>query len=121
MKTPVWAPGVLLAIIVLVLTIHFWYLLYRSKAREGFDNSQMAAIANQIVGSANLSPENPPSDTEAAKIYHSLLLYIKNDYTKGLKFVYDLNTRIYGQAERIPGDFDPRKILDNYVNPLTGM
>lgn len=116
-----------LVVVVLLLTINFWYMFYRSysKAREGFadsSSSQLASLANQVLGStATLAPETPPTDTEAAQLYYKLLLYIKTDYGKGLKFVYDLNTRIYGSATKMPDNFDPRTLLDNYVNPLTGI
>jgi hypothetical protein len=126
------APAIVLVVVVLLLTINFWYMFYRSysKAREGFvdssnsgsSGSQLATIANQVLGSADtLAPETPPTDTEAAQLYYKLLLYIKTDYGKGLKFVYNLNTRIYGSATKIPDNFDPRTLLDNYVNPLTGI
>ena len=82
----------------------------------------MANLANQLLGSAStIAPETPPSDTEMAKNYYNFLLYIKTDYSKGLKFVYDLNTRVYGSATKIPDNFDPRTVLNNYVNPLTGL
>jgi len=126
-----------LVAVVLLLTINFWYMFYRSysKAREGFADSgmsgmsgsssssnQLANIANQVLGSsATLAPETPPTDTEAAQLYYKLLLYIKGNYGNGLKFVYDLNRRIYGSATKIPDDFDPRTVLNNYVNPLTGI
>ena len=124
-----------LVVVVLLLTINFWYMFYRSysKAREGFADSgmsgmsgsssnQLANIANQLLGSTStLAPETPPTDNEAAQLYYKLLLYIKSNYGNGLKLVYDLNRRIYGSATKIPDNFDPRTVLDNYVNPLTGI
>lgn len=131
-----------LVVVVLLLTVNFWYMFYRSysKAREGFADSgmsssgmssgmssgsssnQLANIANQLLGSTStLAPETPPTDNEAAQLYYKLLLYIKSNYGNGLKLVYDLNRRIYGSATKIPDNFDPRTVLDNYVNPLTGI
>ena len=120
MRTPDWVPATVLSLSVLLLTIHFWYRFYRS--REGFEGSQLANLADQVLGSAGvIAPQPPPSDVEMAKNYYNFLLYIKTDYSKGLKFVYDLNKRVYGSATKIPANFDPRTVLDNYVNPLTGM
>uniref|UniRef100_A0A6C0DT62 Uncharacterized protein n=1 Tax=viral metagenome TaxID=1070528 RepID=A0A6C0DT62_9ZZZZ len=120
MRTPDWVPAAVLVVCVLLLTINFWYRFYRS--HEGFENSQLANLADQVLGSASvIAPEIPPSDSEMAKNYYNFLLYIKTDYPKGLKFVYDLNTRIYGSATKMPDNFDPRTVLNNYVNPLTGI
>ena len=121
-----------LVVVVLLLTVNFWYMFYRSytKAREGFADSsssssssnQLASLANQVLGSTDtLAPETPPTDTEAAQLYYKLLLYIKTNYGNGLKIVYDLNMRIYGSASKMPDNFDPRTVLNNYVNPLTGI
>ena len=51
----------------------------------------------------------------------ALLLYIKSDFTKGLQIVYDLNKRVYGSYKAVPDNFDPRKVMDNYKSPLTGI
>ena len=64
--------------------------------------------------------EEIPNNNEIVSLYRKLLIYIKNDYSNGLKLVYDLNTRIYGSSTRVPSTFDPRLIMDNWVNPLTG-
>jgi hypothetical protein len=62
-----------------------------------------------------------PSEAEAAQYYRSLLVYIKNNTLKGIKVINDFHKRVYGTTEPIPDSFDPRTILDNFVNPITGM
>lgn len=110
MKLPAWAPGVVLCIGVLAMTINLWYLLYKSRCpikTEGFIS----------IPSDGLE-ETAPSDKDIAGIYRQLMLYVKSDYAKGLKIVYDMNKRIYGKYDKVPDDFDPRRIMDNWNNPL---
>jgi len=124
MKGPAWLPGTILFIGVLLITIQFWYIIYISKTKkEGFDTSQQVSlITSEILAkTAQTEKANPPSDTEAAQYYRALLLYIQSDYGKGLRLVYDLNKRIYGKYDTVPDNFDPRKILDNYINPIAGI
>lgn len=108
-------PGVVLVLGVIIITIHFFHMLAVSK-NEGFidiDNAISLAKASQT--------DKPPTDDQMASTYKSFLLYIKSDFSKGLKYVYDLNKKIYGKSERVSDDFDPRKMLDDYKNPVTGL
>jgi hypothetical protein len=111
-------PGVVLIVGVSLLTFYFWSNLLNRK--EGFINQEL--IDNIIQTSANNPTQETPIDsTKAATYYRALLVFIKNDFPRGLKLVHDLNTRIYGHPTRIPDDFDPRSITDNYVNPIAGI
>jgi hypothetical protein len=125
MKGPAWLPGTVLFIGVLLITIQFWYIVYVSKnKKEGFDatSQQVSLITSEILSrTAQTEKTNPPSDTEAAQYYRALLVYIQSDYGKGLRLVYDLNKRIYGKYDAVPDSFDPRKILDDYKNPIAGI
>ena len=119
MKLPAWAPGLVLFIGVLLMTLNLWRILLSGKCKlqEGF--ASPAAGLNDLLSSA-VEEEKPPNETEAVNIYRQLLMFVKKDYTKGIKIVYDMNQRIYGKYDKIPNDFDPRKVLDNWKNPLTG-
>jgi hypothetical protein len=90
---------------------------------EGFDAAQIESLTNSVVSSAlsSSTTEKVPSDTEAAQMYRNLMIYMKNNTQKSVKISNDFNNRVYGQAFPIPDSFDPRKIMDNFVNPITGM
>ena len=125
MKAPSWLPGVVLCVGLLLISINFWYLVYvPSKYKmEGFDAAQVESLTNSLVSSAMSSSntEKVPTDTEAAQMYRNLMIYMKNNTQKSVKISNDFNNRVYGQAFPIPDSFDPRKIMDNFVNPITGM
>jgi hypothetical protein len=117
MKLPSWLPSLALFIGIMALTVNFWITYYKST--EKFANVDIATALDSI--SAEAKKETPPTDAEAALAYRSLLVYTKTNFSKGLLFVYDLNKRIYGKSERVPDSFDPRKLMDGYSNPLTGL
>jgi len=125
MKAPLWLPNVVLFIGVILLSLNFWYIMLvpEKKRREGFDTSQVANLTNQLVSSALTvtTTEKVPTDNEGAQAYRTVLLYIKSNTLKGLKVINDLNTRVYGSAPPVPDSFDPRTIMDGFVNPITGM
>ena len=73
---------------------------------------QSAALQTEIV------LENVPVELQL-KI--RLIGRQKIKFTKGLQIVYDLNKRVYGKYQTVPDTFDPRKVLDDYKNPLTGI
>lgn len=113
MKAPDWLPGVVLAVGLLLITINFWYILLvpqrNKRSVEGF-------VGDMISGNTD-----SPTEAEAAQQYRSLLVYIKNNTLKGIKIINDFHMRVYGNTEPIPDSFDPRRILDNFINPITGM
>ena len=110
-----YGPRIVLVLGVIIITIYFFYMLSKSN-EEGFIN-----IDDAISEAKNTMKDSPPTDDQMAGIYKSFLLYIKNDFSKGLTYVHDLNKRIYGRTESVDDKFDPRKLLDNYKNPLTGL
>jgi hypothetical protein len=125
MKAPLWLPNVVLFIGVILISLNFWYIILvpEKKRKEGFDTSQVSNITNQIVSRALTvnTTEKAPSDIEGAQAYRTVLLYIKYNTLKGLKIINDFNKRVYGTEQPVPDDFDPRTIMDNFVNPITGM
>lgn len=100
-----------------LMTAAFWFY---STRKEGFDNTQ--AIVDSVIGSTAeaTQQDKPPTDTEAANHYKALLVYISTDFPKGLRIVYDLNKRVYGSAKKVPDDFDPRDVIKNFKNPISG-
>jgi hypothetical protein len=120
MKQPVWLPGLVLFLGITALTVQFWYFFYKRK--EGFDSNNVNLITYDILKKAGEEKEEtPPTDLQAAQAYRLLLLYIKTNFAKGLLIVYDLNKRVYGKAESVPDTFDPRKVLDDFKNPILGI
>jgi hypothetical protein len=114
MKFQDYAPNIVLIIGVISITFYFFYKIRQSNADGFIDITSAISIAKES------QKDKPPSNEEMANYYKMLLLYIKSDFSKGLLYVYDLNKRIYGKADRVPEEFDPRKILDDYKNPVTG-
>ena len=113
-----WLPGVILVIGVMLITAHFWGSLLSTK-KEGFLNQDI--LQQVLQNTAEEQQETPINETQAAQYYRALLVFISKDFSNGLKIVHDLNKRVYGQSSGIPDNFDPRRILDNYKNPIAGI
>jgi len=118
-------PGIALVIGVSLITLFFWATLLKTGsnksviATEPFINQE---IINQVIqSSSEVEEEKPISSTQAATYYRALLVYLKSDFTNGLKLVHDLNKRIYSKKFPIPDTFDPRTVMDNYLNPIAGI
>jgi len=113
MQLKEYLPNIILVLGVIFITLYFYHRLSNN---EGFID-----IDNAIKIAKNSTKETPPTDDQMAGFYKSFLLYIKGDFSKGLPYVYDLNKRVYGTYSSVNDDFDPRKLLDNYKNPITGL
>ena len=109
--------SILIIVAIALMTGIFWYY---ATNKEGFDNTQ--ALIDGVIGStlAETQKDTPPSDTEVVNHYKALLVYISTNAPKGLKMVYDLNRRVYGTVTKVPDDFDPRDVMKNYKNPISG-
>jgi len=134
MKTPTWLPELVMFIGVGLITLYFWQSIYSSriavqkpkKSHEGFMDAgvtqQVGLITSQILtGNVAAEKEKPPTDAEMALAYRKMLIYIQSNFSKGLLMVYDLNDRIYGSHKSVPDSFDPRKLMDNFKNPISGI
>ena len=110
-----YAPSIVLVLGVIAITMNFFFLLSKNN-NEGFINVDVA-----IAEAKKSMEDNPPTNDQMAGIYKSFLLYIKSNSSNGLAYVQDLNQRVYGQKTNVSDDFDPRRILDNYKNPITGL
>jgi hypothetical protein len=100
-----------------LMTGIFWYC---ATNKEGFDGTQ--ALIDGVIGStlAETQKDKPPTDTEVVNHYKAILVYISTNAPKGLKIVYDLNNRVYGKVTKVQDDFDPRDVMKNYKNPISG-
>ncbi len=108
-----------------LLTVLFWREYLRSpKSKEGFTSASANNIMNNTVLSDKVidmiakNNEPVPTDQDAVEAHQTLLRYIRNDYSKGVKFVIDLGNRFFGEEVPIRNDLDIRKLLDNYHSPL---
>ena len=112
-----WLPSVLVMLAITLMTATFWFY---ATNKEGFDNTQ--ALIDGVIGStiAETQKDTPPTDTEVVNHYKAVLVYLSTNAPKGLKMVYDLNKRVYGKVTKVPDDFDPRDVMKNYKNPISG-
>ncbi len=108
-----------------LLTVLFWrhYLLSsRSKepmgAGEGFMNMNSTVLSDEVIGMIAKNNEPVPTDAEAVAAHQTLLRYIRNDFRKGVKFVFDVRDRFFGESVPLRKDLDIRTLMDNYQSPL---
>ncbi len=75
-------------------------------------------LSDKVIQLISENNEPMPTDLEAVQAHQTLLRYIRNDYSKGVKFVIDFGRRFFGDDVRIRNDLDIRTLLDNYQSPL---
>jgi hypothetical protein len=73
---------------------------------------------DEIVQSIVKANEPIPSDADAVTAHQTLLRYIRNDFSKGIKFVMALKTAFFEPSTKLNPDLDVRRLLDNYISPL---
>ncbi len=105
----------------LFITLYSWKeiieygdLKRQTKAKEGF----MDLTDDKIINSIIKTNEPVPTDAEAIAAHQTLLRYIRNDITKGIKIVNDFGNRFFGDNLPLRPDLDIRTLMDNYRNPL---
>ena len=106
--------GLLLFTITVVLSYYFWSNRWYAVAQrdEGFTN------LNAYVDKLAAANTQNPTPEEAEVAYRTVLQFIGADFNKGIKLVADFSERFYGKDIPLRADLDPRRILDNYNNPL---
>jgi hypothetical protein len=110
--------------ILTVLTILSWKeYLGSPRAQEGFADvgaidTRNSAMSDQIVQMLTKQNEPVPTDLDAVKAHQTLLRYIRNNYSKGVKFVLDMGDRFFEKPYTFRHDLDVRTLLDNYQSPL---
>jgi hypothetical protein len=102
----------------MVLTIYAWVdvLTKRTVQKEGFTNPDL--VSNEVINQLITANEPVPTETEAIKAHQTLLRYIRNDFSKGIKFVMDFGKRFYGDNLPLRPDLDPRTLMVGYVPPI---
>ena len=75
-------------------------------------------LSDKVVEMIAKNNEPVPTDQEAGVAHQTLLRYVRNDYSKGIKFIIDLRNRFFGEDVPFRKDLDIRTLLDNYQNPL---
>ncbi len=106
-----------------VLTILFWrdYLL-SPRSKEGFttasDMMKNSALSDQVIQMIAKNNEPVVSADAANEAYQTVLRFIGQDYSQGVKFVMDFRDRFMKEGSQIRTDIDVRHLLDNYHSPL---
>lgn len=106
-----------LATFVAVITIYGWMDRIQGtnvKINEGF----VDVTSEDVVKQLKMVNEQPPSPDDAVKAHRTLLLFIQNDFGRGIKIVDDFGRRFFGNNMSLRKDLDTRTLMDNYVNPL---
>lgn len=82
--------------------------------KEGFDLQVNQSDVDRLTSIS----EPVPTDLDAVKAHQTLLRYIRNDFSKGIKFVMDFGKRFFGDNMALRQNLDVRTLMDNYSNPL---
>lgn len=104
-----------------VFTIYAWMERLNGtnpKLNEAFANPTTITEEDLRRIQNSTAAANAPTDDEAIQAHQTLLRYIRNDFSKGVKFVMDFGKRFYGDALPIRDDLDVQRLMDNYSNPL---
>ena len=107
--------------ILLVLTVYGWMDRIRgtnAAIEEGFEGDG-PPISDAALQKAMAINEAKPSDDDATRAHRTLLLFIKNDFGKGVKFLEDLHNRFYsGPPPLFRKDLNLSELTNNYSSPL---
>jgi hypothetical protein len=102
-----------------VLTYYAWCdrLAHRNPAiEEAFEDSG-PGISQADIDKLVAANEPRPTADDAEKAYKTLLLFIRNDFSTGAKYVLDFGQRFFGSKVQIRSDLDSRTLMDNYRSP----
>lgn len=86
------------------------------RRKEGFENIDLTS--DKVLDSIIKSNEPVPTDADAIAAHQTLLRFVRNDISKGIKFVNDFGNRFYGDNLPLRPDLDIRTLMDNYRSPL---
>ena len=104
--------------IALTLTIYVWSDRIRgtnASINEAFSNE--AKLDDATIAKINNTINSNPTDDDVIKAHQTLLRYIKNDFSKGVKIVMDLGKRFF-EDPTIRKDLDVKTLMNNYSSPL---
>ena len=85
-----------------------------AKINEAFTD---AKLDDATIAKINSAINAKPTDEEAVKAHQTLLIYMKNDVGKGIKFVMDFGKRFF-ENPTIRKDLDMKTLMNNYSSPL---
>lgn len=85
-----------------------------AKINEAFQD----VLDDATIAKIQANNEPVPTPEEADKAYQTLLRFIRNDFTQGIKFIQDLNDRLYEYQPSFKKDLDIRRLMENYTSPL---
>lgn len=108
-----------LATFLAVLTIYGWMDRLQGtnvKLNEGFSDVELLT-SDDVLNHLKQANEQAPTPDDAVKAHRTLLLFIQNDFGRGIKFVDDFGRRFFNTNTLRP-DLDTRTLMSNYVNPL---
>ncbi len=106
------------------MTLYAWSdrITGRNKAiEEAFANPGSDPLSDAAIQSLIKGNEPEPTDADAIAAHQTLLRYIRNDFTKGARFVIDFRNRFFGENVQLRDDLDVRRLMDNYISPLQGI
>lgn len=110
-----------LATFVAVITIYGWMDRIQgtnTKINEGFTSTATDLTSDDVIQHLKKANEQPPTPDDAVKAHRTLLLFIQNDFGRGIKIVDDFGRRFFGDNVPLRKDLDTRTLMDTYVNPL---
>ena len=100
-----------------VLTLYGWMDRIQGTNRTITEAFEVKIDDIDIAKLANAN-EPVPTDMDAVQAHQTLLRYVRNDFSKGIKFVMDFGKRFFGENMSLRPDLDVRRLMDNYNNPL---
>ncbi len=107
-----------LFVITATITLYCWMDAYSyGRKREGFVSSE-GVISDKTINNIIKNNEPVPTDADAIQAHQTLLRYIRNDFSHGIRFVDDFGKRFFGDKMPLRPDLDVRKLMDNYQSPL---
>jgi len=96
-----------------IFTLYFIMDRIRLPTREGFTDS-----LDELTQKIQAENEPVPTDADAVSAHQTLLRYMRNDFSKGIRFAQDFGKRFFGDNLPFRQDLDTRKLMDNYRSPL---
>lgn len=104
----------------IVFTLYFW--IDRWNGTNAIINESFTdlpgGLNESVLAKLNSEAIANPTDDDAVKAHKTLLRYIKNDFTKGIKFVMDFGKTFFGKNVKLREDLDVQTLMNNYSSPL---
>lgn len=109
-----------LATFLAVLTIYGWMDRLQGtnvKLKEGFSDAGELLTSDAVLNHLKQANEQAPTPDDAVNAHRTLLLFIQNDFGRGIKIVDDFGRRFFNTT-KLRSDLDTRTLMSSYVNPL---